>query len=242
MAQVVPTSSSHPPTSTVTIAQWLYIWVMQALGSAVLGGGINFAIATGMYRHNRHLVWLWKVNHNTLAGDAAVTIFVQTIITWLLDSAMVCNDVRTRAYGIRPISMSPKALNNKFLSWYISAEGMELLELHITLKARLKCFVIGIIKAFLLCILVFFIWWPITVAILVGVGHSIGAGQYQYNHWPEPQIFKLILGFTLGLLVTPVVVLLALAAKGRQYTDSVAAQNSQHVRLTKEAETLTTVI
>ena len=58
----------------------------------------------------------------------------------------------------------------------------------------------------------------------------------------EPQIFKLILGFTLGLLVTPVVVLLALAAKGRQYTDSVAAQNSQHVRLTKEAETLTTVV
>jgi len=135
-------------------------------------------------RHNRHLVWLWKVNHNTLAGDAAVTIFVQTIITWLLDSAMVCNDVKTRAYGIRPISTSPKALNNKFLSWYISAEGMELLEPHITLKARLKCFVIGIIKAFLLCILVFFIWWPITVAILVGVGHSIGAGQYQYNHWP----------------------------------------------------------
>jgi hypothetical protein len=135
-------------------------------------------------RHNRHLVWLWKVNHNTLAGDAAVTIFVQTIITWLLDSAMVCNDVRTRAYGVRPISMSPKALNNKFLNWYISAEGMELLEPHITLKARLKCFVIGIIKAFLLCILVFFIWWPITVAILVGVGHSIGAGQYQYNHWP----------------------------------------------------------
>jgi len=34
----------------VTLAQWLYIWIMQALGSAVLGGGINFAIATGMYR------------------------------------------------------------------------------------------------------------------------------------------------------------------------------------------------
>lgn len=58
----------------------------------------------------------------------------------------------------------------------------------------------------------------------------------------EPQIFKLILGATLGLLVTPVVVLLALAAKGRQYTDSVAEQSSQHQRLTKEAETLTTVV
>ena len=130
------------------------------------------------------MVWLWKVNHNTLAGDAAVTIFVQTIITWLVDSAMVCNDVRTRAYGIRPISVSHKALNNNFLRWYISAEGMELLEPHITMKARLKCLVLGLIKAFLLCVPVFFIWWPITVAILVGVGHSIGRGNYQYNHFP----------------------------------------------------------
>ncbi len=75
---------------------------------------------------------------------------------------------------------------------------------------------------------------------------SQSASKAQLAEWPcdlqEPQIFKLILGFTLGLLVTPVVVLLALAAKGRQYTDSVAAQNSQHVRLTKEAETLTTVV
>lgn len=58
----------------------------------------------------------------------------------------------------------------------------------------------------------------------------------------EPQVFKLILGATLGLLVTPVVVLLALAAKGRQYTESIAAHESQHVRLTKEAETLSTVV
>jgi len=129
-------------------------------------------------------VWLWKVNDNTLAGDAAVTIFVQTIITWLIDSALICNDVRTRAYGIRPTSISQTALNNSFLRWYISVEGMDLLERHITFKTRLKRMIVGIIKAFFLCVPVFFIWWPITVAILVGVGHTIGAGNYSYNHWP----------------------------------------------------------
>ena len=113
-----------------------------------------------------------------------MTIFVQTIITWLIDSVMVCNDVRVRAYGIRPLSPAPRALTNSFLRWYISVEGMELLEPHITGKIRLRRMVEGIVKAFLLCIPVFFIWWPITVAILVGVGHNIGAGNYQYNHWP----------------------------------------------------------
>ncbi len=58
----------------------------------------------------------------------------------------------------------------------------------------------------------------------------------------EPQIFKLVLGATLGLLVTPLVAWLALAAKGRQYTESTAAQNNRQVQVAKEAETLTTVV
>ena len=47
---MVPIATFHPPTMKLTGSQLLYIWVMQALGSMVLGGGINFAIATGMYR------------------------------------------------------------------------------------------------------------------------------------------------------------------------------------------------
>lgn len=88
--------------------------------------------------------------------------------------------------------------------------------------------------------------WQHAQGIFQSLLLSQSASKARLAEWAcdlqEPQIFKLILGFTLGLLVTPVVVLLALAAKGRQYTDSVAAQNSQHVRLTKEAETLTTVV
>ena len=129
-------------------------------------------------------MWLWKVNENTLAGDAAVTVFVQIIVTWLISATMVCNDIRTKVFGLRPLQPSQKALDNRFLSWYISVEEMDLLEPHITMRTRLKRVIEGGIKALFLCVPVFLIWWPIAIAIMAGVGHDIGGGNYEYNHWP----------------------------------------------------------
>lgn len=110
--------------------------------------------------------------------------FVQVIMRWLIDAAMVCNDVKLRAYGIQPLTVSNWALNNKFMHWYISVAGVEILEPHITFKTRIQRFIEGIIKALFLCMPVFLIWWPVAVAIMVGVGRSIGGGNYSYNHWP----------------------------------------------------------
>ena len=113
-----------------------------------------------------------------------MTVFVQVIVTWLIDAAMVCNDVKLRAYGIKPLPVSNWALKNKFMHWYISVAGMELLEPHITFQTRIRRFIEAIIKALFLCVPVFLIWWPIAIAIMVGVGRSIGGGNYSYNRWP----------------------------------------------------------
>lgn len=43
----------RPPTLTVTSQQLLYVTVMHGLGAMLISGGINFAIATGMYRCSR---------------------------------------------------------------------------------------------------------------------------------------------------------------------------------------------
>lgn len=48
-----------------------------------------------MYRHSSKPVQLWNVNNNTLAGDAAVTIFVEILVAWIISAAMVCNDTRS---------------------------------------------------------------------------------------------------------------------------------------------------
>ena len=57
-----------------------------------------------MYHHSSHPVRLWAINDNTLAGDAGVTVIVEVIVCWIIEGAMVSNDVRSAALGIRPIA------------------------------------------------------------------------------------------------------------------------------------------
>lgn len=57
-----------------------------------------------MYHHSDKPVQLWNINNNTLAGDAGVTVVVECIACWIIAGAMVSNDVRTAALGIRPIA------------------------------------------------------------------------------------------------------------------------------------------
>lgn len=134
-------------------------------------------------RHSNHLVRLWNINDNTLAGDAAVTLFVQTIVTWLISALLVCNDVRTRALGIQPL-LPPKALTNKYAAWYLSTEGMDLLEPRVSILTRLKCIIGGVIRALFLSVPFFFLWWPIGVGIMAGAGQPVGGHEYAYNHYP----------------------------------------------------------
>lgn len=134
-------------------------------------------------RQSDHTVRLWNINDNTLAGDAAVTIFVQLVVTWLIDTSLVCNDVRTRALQIQPLAL-PSKLTNKFLLWYLSVEGMDLLDPSATCLVRLKRMIGAVIRALLLSMPVFFVWWPISVGIMAGVGQPIGQAEYAYNHYP----------------------------------------------------------
>ena len=111
-----------------------------------------------------------------------MTIFVQLIVTWLIDTLLVCNDVRTRALRIQPLF--PKTSNNKFLEWYLSVEGMDVLDPDISLLRRVKRVIGGAIRALFLSVPVFFLWWPIGVGIMAGVGEPIGGAEYAYNHYP----------------------------------------------------------
>lgn len=57
-----------------------------------------------MYHHSNKPVELWNISNNTLAGDAGVTVIVECIACWIIEGAMVSNDVRSAALGIRPIA------------------------------------------------------------------------------------------------------------------------------------------
>ena len=53
--------TSHPPTVKLTTRQLFYVSVVHGVGSLALGGGINFAIATAMYR------WVYISNQHAVA-------------------------------------------------------------------------------------------------------------------------------------------------------------------------------
>ncbi|KAI6778684.1 uncharacterized protein J7T54_007625 [Emericellopsis cladophorae] len=68
--------------------QLFYIFAMAGVGGGCLSAGFNFAIAYAMYNTIKQPIQLLHLP-NTLAGDAALSIFVQCILTcsslrWLL--------------------------------------------------------------------------------------------------------------------------------------------------------------
>ncbi|KAK9835251.1 hypothetical protein WJX84_004247 [Apatococcus fuscideae] len=106
---------------------------------------------------------------------------------------------------------------------YINLEGMDLLQPGIPFGIRFKRLVGSALRGFFFCIPIFCLWWPVGVGILAGIGTKVGRIEYDFNHYPEPQVFKLIFGGTMAFVIVPIMaamVLLAMDA-ARQLPDIV---------------------
>lgn len=104
----IPRLTILEPSDYLTPYQIFYIFVIDGLGAFILSGAINFAIAYAMYKtidSDRHPIRLFRFP-NTLAGDAAVTIFLQCVITWFIELVLVNRDLRTG--HIQPIGFMPE--------------------------------------------------------------------------------------------------------------------------------------
>lgn len=89
---------------------------------------------------------------------------------------------------------------------------MDLLQPGLALSTRARRLIGSVMRGLLLGVAAFLLWWPIGVGILAGNGRGVGGIEHEFNHWPEPQVFKLIFGGTLGLLLVPAIAFLALLA------------------------------
>lgn len=142
---------------------------------------------------------LWRLP-NTFSGDAAVTIFVQSIITWLITMTMVNGDLRNGK--VQPIGFVPEP-RNKSLRWYFFLDA----EQPVAKKSfgQWVVFILSQIgRALLFAVILFFLVWPATVGILTSstIGSHIGNDYYYARRW-TPQVYKLILGGLIGLLENP---------------------------------------
>ncbi|KAI5477523.1 hypothetical protein MNV49_006310 [Pseudohyphozyma bogoriensis] len=184
------------------------------LGAAIVDGGINFAIAYAMY-HGQDNVTMWDINHNTVAGDFGVTTFIQGILTMIIVSSMVHLDVR-KGTLVKPLA-SP------WPTWVdeSAAEGEEVVKgsptndlLNFAATPSFGAFCQKLFwtvwKGAVISAIYFFPFWGITVAAVAPRWSS----RNMAHTW-TPMIIKLVYGFTLGLLMNPIIALLAMGSVER---------------------------
>ncbi|KAF9959448.1 hypothetical protein BGZ72_009610 [Mortierella alpina] len=215
-----------PPVDALTTRHVVYLVIMHMIGAMILDGGINFGLATAMYKNTKDPVSLWPLP-NTLAGDAAVTIIIQQTLTWILDRLAVGGDLKKGL--VAPLRMPKNA--SAVTRWFV---GLDDVRVYKTTKERLAhYFRFHGKRIAVLVVATFVLYWPITIGILSGLkihgiakDHSHRGGDF--NVWPMPEIFKGVYGFALGM-TTPFVSYIALIYQGEtQQTRSDATELSTH--------------
>ncbi|KDE04324.1 hypothetical protein MVLG_05205 [Microbotryum lychnidis-dioicae p1A1 Lamole] len=239
----------------LTTRQLLYLWLPQTIGAAILDGGINFGIACAMYRSQNNIT-VWDINHNTIAGDCAVTVFIQGILSFVIASSFVHADIRNgmitpfsrtwpdttlspnEPFPIQePLSTRPRGAIyrafhqrpslRRWLRIFQGSHSNDLLVRGVPAKVWFKRLGRTIWQGAVLSAVFFLAWWPITIAIIA----PIWGGRNMAHTW-VPQIIKLVFAFVLGFFQNPIIACIALGAE-----DSVRTHNLQvHEQQVRQVE------
>ncbi|KAF9962361.1 hypothetical protein BGZ65_009303, partial [Modicella reniformis] len=200
-----------PAVQGLTTRHVCYLVIMHWIGAMILDGGINFGLATAMYKNTKHPVALWPLP-NTLAGEAAVTIILQQTLTWFLDRLAVSGDLNKGM--VAPLRMPKNA--NGIVRWFV---GLNHIEKPITLSDKIKYTIrFHGSRIAVIILATFVLYWPITIGILSelkihGIGKDYSDLGGDFNIWPFPEIFKGVYGFAVGM-TTPFVSYIALIYQG----------------------------
>ncbi|KAG0235168.1 hypothetical protein BGW41_000919 [Actinomortierella wolfii] len=205
---------AKPPVSGLTTRHIVYLVIMHTIGAMILDGGINFGLATAMYKNTKDPIRLWPLP-NTLAGDSAVTIILQQTLTWILDRLAVAGDLKKGL--VAPLRMPADA--SGLVRWFVGHEYSKVQPQ--TFGERLSyIFNFHVKRIALIVFATFVIYWPIAIGVLsalkargIGADHSELNGDF--NLWPMPEIYKGVFGFAVGL-TTPFTSYIALIWNGEK--------------------------
>ncbi|CCE65351.1 hypothetical protein TPHA_0K02210 [Tetrapisispora phaffii CBS 4417] len=203
-----------------------YVVLLQGVISGIISGGVEFAIAYGMYQKSKNLVTLWAFP-NTFSGDCALTLFIQVGVTWVTQELIVgwdCYRTNNEIIKLPDFLLAEKPRNWFAFLYFEVNRGLiyKDYEEKPTLKMYLRknfapyiksrgnfvnfCawIVNRAIRGLIFGVALFLIVWPVTMGIMAGIGHRIYGHDYYFNNYPTPQIAKLIYGFVIGLITSPV--------------------------------------
>ncbi|KAL8392102.1 hypothetical protein RB595_002334 [Gaeumannomyces hyphopodioides] len=210
-----------------TLRQWLYILGPHGLGAMLISGGINVVIAWAMYVHSGKLALLWALP-TTVAGDAAVTIIAQCVVTWMVEMLLVRRDLRKGAVPPLAWPSSPPhrggARADGLERWFYMVDGRAAAARVLDRRSRLgdeqlqkqgpglfqqscgdllACLGAQLVRSVALVLPAFILLWPLSLVILIfSAGVPIGRGEYLFPTW-APVVFKGVLGAVQALWITP---------------------------------------
>ena len=92
------------PTPALTRHTRLYLVFISALGSAIIAAAINFGIQTAVFDNDKATnLFLLSSDSNSIAGAAALTIIIQTVLTTVIGGTVMFEDVW--AWRVAPLQM-----------------------------------------------------------------------------------------------------------------------------------------
>ncbi|BGP42161.1 hypothetical protein JCM10449v2_006166 [Rhodotorula kratochvilovae] len=199
-------------------------------------------------------ITMWDIRHNTVAGDVAVTVFIQGILTFVIASGMVHVDMRHGGIDAFPYpwpdtqfavvkGADPEAATSRRsklwrtfhqrhglgrgLHFFSGSHVNDIFDLSLTWRELAVRLFWSVWKGSVLSALFFLVYWPITIAIIA----PLYGGRDMAGTW-IPQAIKCIFGFLLGLLMNPLCAMIALGSE-----DSVRAHRREvHDRNVREME------
>ena len=140
---------------------------------------------------------------NTLAGDMAVTIIIQCIITWMVEMVLVNRDLSIG--GVQAIGFVPEP-SHPLLRWYLFLDLDEAAPAGGGLGHWLRFLLGHVLRAFVATLPAFVLLFGPGIGLLTLVGTRIPWGSvsdWTYATKWAPEIFKLLLGGVLSLLTGP---------------------------------------
>lgn len=163
-----------------------------------------------MYTQTDDSIFLFEFP-NTLIGDLAVTIIVQTIVTWLIEMLIVNRDLRKgniQPIGFitepEPISAAGSSkLTTRVARWFLLLDLSKQQRKRKGSAYRKFLYILAnVVRAFAVSVLCLAVAIGPTIGILIAIGDKSGGDWAYASRW-TPEAFKAILGGVLALLTTP---------------------------------------
>ncbi|EJT77098.1 hypothetical protein GGTG_07011 [Gaeumannomyces tritici R3-111a-1] len=220
-----------------TLRQWLFILGPHGLGAMLITGAINVLFAYLMYvrpskldKDNKFHVTLWALP-GTVAGDAAVTIIMTCVITWMMEMLLVRRALRSGA--VQPLAWpqsSGGARVDGFERWFYMVDGGAVAAARVLDRRRsrpddddeqsqkqgqglfqqsprdlLACLGTQLVRSVVLVLPAFILFWPLPLVIFTltaGRPMQERQGEYLFGPWAAV-IYKGVLSALQALWITP---------------------------------------